>query len=391
MLRELSRRHRVVVVTTDNPADDLRGLDAFLPDCERRVSIPFAAPKRSSPRFLLTLARSWASGLPVDLWKWRCRAMARRLDHGADLGDFDVVIGDFMAALPNIPAHRTPLVYFAHNVEYLIWKRLAHVEPRWWRRALLEIEWRKMRRAEARACREAARTIAVSDEDARRLLELAPGAPVVSMPTGVDVDYFRPHTAAEVPGRLVFSGSMDWYPNEDAILHFVQATLPRIRVARPDATLTVIGRDPSDRLRAVAAAAGGVTVTGTVDDVRPHIAEGAVYVVPLRVGGGTRLKIFEALAMGKPVISTTIGAEGLDVESDRHAILVDDPEAFSRAVVALLDDGGRRAHLGAAGRALVEARYSWPQVARVFESQLLEAIAAEAAEAVPSRRRLAVS
>jgi glycosyltransferase involved in cell wall biosynthesis len=391
LLRELSRRHRVVVVTTDGADGDPDGLDAFLAGCEQRISIPFAAPKRGSARFLATLARSWGSRLPVDLWKWRCGALRRHLQRLLAVERFDVVVGDFLAALPNIPARRVPLVYFAHNVEHLIWKRLADVEPRASRRALLDIEWRKMRRAEARACREARLTIAVSDDDARRLRALAPGARVAAMPTGVDVEYFRPAPAADVPDRLVFSGSMDWYPNEDAILHFLEATLPRIRQARPGATLTVIGRNPSERLAAAAAAVPGVTVTGTVADVRPHIAQGAVYVVPLRVGGGTRLKIFEALAMGKAVVSTTVGAEGLDLEPDRHAILADDPNAFSRAVVALLEDRQRRAALGAAGRALVEARYSWPRVAGVFEAHLREAIAAGVPDPAGATRPLAVS
>ena len=390
MLRELSRRHQVVVVTTDGPADDLDGLRGFLPDCERIVSVPFAAPKRGSARFVLTLARSWGSRLPVDLWKWRCGAVAQAIDRASAQEPFDVVIADFMAAVPNVPAGRAPVVYFAHNVEYLIWKRLAEVETRWWRRALLGIEWRKMRRAEARACRDARRSIAVSDDDCRRLRDLAPGAAVVPMPTGVDVEYFRPVPGAEIADRLVFSGSMDWYPNEDAILHFLEQMLPRIRRRRPGATLTVIGRHPSDRLRAAAAAAGGVHVTGTVDDVRPHIAAGAVYVVPLRVGGGTRLKIFEALAMGKAVVSTTIGAEGLDVAPGRHAVLADGAEAFSEAGADLLEDDAGRAALGTAGRALVEARYAWPRVAGVFESHLREAVGRGGAPALAAEHRVAV-
>jgi glycosyltransferase involved in cell wall biosynthesis len=391
LLRELSRRHQVVVVTTDGPAEDPDGLAGFLPDCEQTISVPFAAPKRGSARFLATLACSWASPLPVDLWKWRCRALEQQIDRVLAHGRFDVVIADFMAAVPNVPSGRAPVVYFAHNVEHLIWKRLASVETRWWRRALLEIEWRKMRRAEARACRDARLTIAVSEDDGRRLLETAPGANVVPMPTGVDVDYFRPVPDAEVPGRLVFSGSMDWYPNEDAILHFIDTMLPAIRRQRPGVTLTVIGRNPSDRMRAAAAAAGGVHVTGTVDDVRPHVAEGAVYIVPLRVGGGTRLKIFEALAMGKPVVSTTVGAEGLEVEPGRHAVLADGPDAFTAAVVELLDDGARRARIGAAGRALVEDRYSWPEVARVFEAHLLQTHERHGLRIVRAERRLAVS
>ncbi|PYN12533.1 MAG: glycosyl transferase family 1, partial [Candidatus Rokuibacteriota bacterium] len=153
---------------------------------------------------------------------------------------------------------------------------------------------------------------------------------------------------------------------------FIEAVLPRVRREVPGATLTVVGRNPSPRLRAAADAAG-VHVTGLVDDVRPHMAEAAVYVVPLRIGGGTRLKIFEALAMAKAVVSTAIGAEGLPLTPGRDFLQADDPAAFARAVTSLLRDPARRRAVGSAGRRLVEERYSWPRVVDEFENQCEEA------------------
>ncbi|MBI3621542.1 MAG: glycosyltransferase, partial [Nitrospirae bacterium] len=194
---------------------------------------------------------------------------------------------------------------------------------------------------------------------------------ICAIPTGVDTAYFTPNGSREAPGRLVFTGSMDWYPNEDAMLYFMGAILPRIRQDVPDVSLTVVGRNPSARL-AEAASTIGVQVTGTVDDIRPHVDEAAVYVVPLRVGGGTRLKIFEALAMGKAVVSTTVGAEGLPLIPGEHFLRADDPADFARAVVALLRDPNRRQALGMAGRRLVEERYAWPRVAAEFESRCAE-------------------
>src|SRR6185503_19513481 len=144
--------------------------------------------------------------------------------------------------------------------------------------------------------------------DRKRLKALAPRSRCVAIPTGVDTSYFKPSARAEIPHRLVFTGSMDWFPNEDAILFFIDAILPRVRAVVPGVTLSVVGRNPSAALRAAAERAG-LLVTGTVDDVRPYIDEALVYVVPLRAGGGTRLKIFEALAMGKAVVSTSVGAE----------------------------------------------------------------------------------
>jgi polysaccharide biosynthesis protein PslH len=373
MLRELSRRHAVELLTTHAPAEDPRALAAALPDCEV-VSVPWALAKRGSARFALALARSWLSTLPVDLYKARVPALRRELARRLARGGVDLVVADFLLAAPYVArASGPPTVLFAHNVEHVIWQRMREVEPRAWRRMLLALESRKMRRYEAGACARARLTIAVSDADRRQLAAAAPGARVGAVPTGVDVDYFAPDGVAEIPGQLVFTGSMDWYPNEDGIAHFIETVLPRVRREVPAATLTVVGRNPSDRLRDVAAAAR-VRVTGLVDDVRPHMAEASVYVVPLRIGGGTRLKIFEALSMAKAVVSTAVGAEGLPLTPGRHFLRADDPAAFADAVTSLLRDAARRRAIGAAGRRLVEERYSWSKVVDEFENQCGEVL-----------------
>ncbi len=312
------------------------------------------------------LPRNRLSPLPVDVWKCRVAALAAEVSRRVAARDADVCVVDFLAATPNAPLRGpVPAVLFAHNVEHVIWKRLSQVESRPWRRALLELEWRKMRRYEAQACARARLTIAVSEVDRAMLARHAPRARVRAIPTGVDTTYFTPNGSSEKPDALVFTAGMDWFPNEDGIVHFAESVLPRIRGKAPDVSLTIVGRHPSPRVQRLAAIPG-VRVTGTVDDVRPYVAEASVYVVPLRVGGGTRLKIFEALAMGKAVVSTTVGAEGLPLTPGTHFLRADEPEAFADAVVALLRDPGRRKALGSAGRGLVESRYSWSQVARAF-------------------------
>jgi glycosyltransferase involved in cell wall biosynthesis len=373
MLRELSRRHDVVLLTTHAPPEDPRGLASALPRSEV-VSVPWAMAKRGSARFALALARSWLSALPVDLSKARVPALRRELERKLAGGRVDLVVADFLQAVANVThAAAPPTVLFAHNVEHVIWQRMRDVERRGWRRALLALESRKMRRYEARACASSPLTLTVSDADRGLLMAAAPGARVRAIPTGVDIDYFAPDGVAEIPGRLVFTGSMDWYPNEDGIVHFIEAVLPRVRRAVPAATLSVVGRSPSARLR-TAAAGAGVHVTGLVDDVRPHMADAAVYVVPLRIGGGTRLKIFEALSMAKAVVSTSVGAEGLPLAPGRHFLQADDPVQFAEAVTALLRDSTRRRAMGAAGRRLVEERYSWSKVVDEFENQCGEVL-----------------
>src|SRR5205823_6594364 len=256
MLRELSHRHEVTLLTTHGPSEDPRALEAALPRCEV-VSVPWALAKRGSARFALALVRSWLSSLPVDLYKARVPALGREIERRLANERVDLIVADFLLATPNVTrAAAPPTVLFAHNVEHVIWQRMREVEPRAWRRILLALESRKMRRYEASACARAQLTIAVSDAD-RHLL---------------------------------------------------------------------------------AAAAPGARVTGLVDDVRPHMAEAAVYVVPLRIGGGTRLKIFEALSMAKAVVSTTVGAEGLPLAPGRHFLQADEPAGFAEAVTSLLRD-----------------------------------------------------
>ena len=380
IVSDLARRHQVTVVTTHGPGDDPDGLARELSHCHQVISIPYVPPKRGSAAFPGAVARSWLSSYPVDLWKWRVPEVRRQVRTLVDSGVVDLCVSDFLFAAANVPlGGPVPVILFEHNVEYLIWQRLCGLESSPWKRALFELEWRKVRAREADACRLADLTIAVSEDDRRRLEAVARGIRATSIPTGVDTTYFAPNDYTERPDRLVFSGSMDWHPNEDAVLHFADAILPRIRAEIPGVTLTVVGRNPTARLREIALRAE-IIVTGTVEDVRPSIAEAAVYVVPLRAGGGTRLKIFEALAMAKPVVSTTVGAEGLGLEPGRHFVAADGPRDFADAVVGLLRDSQRRTALGQAGRALVEANYSWPTIAREFEERCGEVVALHAHE-----------
>jgi glycosyltransferase involved in cell wall biosynthesis len=386
IISELSRRHAVSVVTTHGADDDPEGLARHLSHCERVISLPYTVPKRGTRAFAGALARSWFSPYPVDLRKWHVPALHGEIATRIAGGHVDLCVADFLFAAMNVPmGGTTPVVLFEHNVEYQIWQRLAALESHPLRRALLEVEWRKYRSREADICRRADLTIAVSEDDRRRLEQIAPGIAALSIPTGVDTGFFTPDVHAERPGHLVFSGSMDWHPNEDAVLHFVDAILPRIRTEVPDATFTIVGRNPTERVRQLAER-DGIHVTGTVADVRPEIAAAAVYVVPLRAGGGTRLKIFEALAMAKTVVSTTVGAEGLGITPGRHFVSADDPAVFAREVVSLLRDPERRRRLGQAGRSLVEACFSWPTIGRAFEQHCEGVVADHGYGRVADRR-----
>jgi glycosyltransferase involved in cell wall biosynthesis len=382
----LSRHHRVTLITTHGAGDDPEGLARQLPDCHQVVSIPYDVPKRGSSSFPMALAQSWLSSSPVDLWKWQVAGVRDQVEQIIDRETIDICVSDFLFAAANVPlGGNVPVVLFEHNVEYLIWKRLSALERNPVKKVLFEIEWRKLYRKEAELCGRAALTIAVSEEDRARLAEMAPGAKTGAIPTGVDTQYFSPAGRPEIPGRLVFSGSMDWHPNEDAVVYFGEQILPKIRSHVPGASFAIVGRNPTQKLRD-AAGRLGMIVTGTVDDVRPYLDEASVYVVPLRAGSGTRMKIFEALGMAKPVVSTTVGAEGLALTHEQEFVAADDPQDFANAVVHLLQNEARRSALGQAGRALVVERYSWNQVAREFEA-LCKGVAPTHDEAEPAEDR----
>jgi glycosyltransferase involved in cell wall biosynthesis len=241
------------------------------------------------------------------------------------------------------------------------------------RRALFTTQYRRMLRFEGNALRRFDGVLAVSEADRETFARLYPGVDLETMSvvrTGVDTEFFSPAPSPAASTELVFTGSMDWLPNEDGVVWFCRDVLPEIQRAVPGVTLTIVGRTPSPAVMRLADIAG-IRVTGRVDDVRPYMSEAAVFVVPLRVGGGTRLKIFEAMAMAKAVVSTTIGAEGLPVTHDRDILLADDPGSFARAVTRLLRSVDERRQLERAARALVAQHYDWSAVSRDLEQALV--------------------
>ena len=187
------------------------------------------------------------------------------------------------------------------------------------------------------------------------------------VPNGVDEQYFAPLKGDIKPGSMVFTGSMDWRPNQDGVKYFIEEIFPIIRREIPAATFTVVGRKPPQWLVDLGNNTEGIIITGTVDDVRPYIAESSLYVVPLRVGGGSRLKILEALSMQKPVLSTTVGAEGLDVRDGVHLLLRDKPQDLAATAIEMLSAPQRFAHLGVSGRDLIIKHYTWDAIAKVME------------------------
>jgi sugar transferase (PEP-CTERM/EpsH1 system associated) len=372
LMRHLAGRHEIAYLSFADPDASPADVAGMREVARRLVTLPRTDPRKGTWRFRLDAARYLLDPVPYAVAKYRSATYRQRVEEILARERFDAVVCDFLVPLVNLPARLDcPLVVFTHNVEAEIWRRHADTATNPVSRRLLGTQWQRMLRFERGAIARADLVLAVSDADARTMGRLYPGAarrPIHVVQTGVDTSYFAPPSTAPSRAHLVFTGSMDWLPNEDGMLHFVRDILPLIRAEEPEATLSIVGRAPTP---AVAALAGErIEVTGRVDDVRPHIARGAVYVVPLRIGGGTRLKIFEAMAMGRAVVSTTVGAEGLPVHPDRDVVLADEPAAFAREVVRLIRDGDRRRAIEDAARALVVEHYDWSAVAHQLEDAL---------------------
>jgi sugar transferase (PEP-CTERM/EpsH1 system associated) len=261
---------------------------------------------------------------------------------------------------------QTPIVYDAHNAEVTIqqraWRSDRLVPSRWPAAAYSLFQVPRLARFEAAVCRQASVVTCVSQVDASTLGRLVPGLQPVVIPNGIDLeDYALPPSAVDRKPILTFTGKMDYRPNVDAALWFAREILPRIRAQQPKARFEVVGQNPAPRLARLDGK-GGVAVLGAVSDTRPYIARCAVFVAPLRMGGGTRFKLLEAMALGRPVVATTIGAQGFSVETGRELLIADTAADFARTVLRVLGDARLARQLPQAGRAFVEAGYDWAAI-----------------------------
>jgi sugar transferase (PEP-CTERM/EpsH1 system associated) len=374
VMRHLAARHDITYLSFEDSTQtdaDRRGMSQV---CSRLETVPRTDAAKGTWRFYADAAGYVIDQAPYAVAKYRSAAYRARLEHLLATERYDLVVCDFLPPVVNLPARLPcPSIVFTHNVEAEIWRRHAEQATNPATKYLMTQQWKRMLRFEADALARFDLVLAVSDADRETFGRLYPRslrAPLHVVQTGVETDYFTPASAPPERAHMVFTGSMDWLPNEDGMTYFCREVFPKIRQAEPNATLSIIGRAPTPAVRKLAEIPG-VEVTGRVDDVRPHIARGSVYVVPLRIGGGTRLKIFEAMSMGKAVVSTTIGAEGLPVTTGRNVEMADEPDAFAQSVVRLIRDTAARRSIESAARQLVVEKYDWSAVSKNFEAALL--------------------
>jgi sugar transferase (PEP-CTERM/EpsH1 system associated) len=299
------------------------------------------------------------NSLPFSIAKYRSIRMRQTIRFLIKMKDFDAIHVDHLhMAHYQKYFEGIPCFLDEHNVEYRILERCAKVEKSLIKRIFYQNEAKKMKEFEARKITEFQKVFVCSSDDQVILNKLGAND-VHVIPNGVDTDYFDSSSEKDAKeNSLVFTGSMDWLPNSDAITYFCKEILPLVWKKKNSVKLYVVGKNPTAAVKNLASLDRRVIVTGRVDDVRPHVQQASIFIVPLRIGGGTRLKILEAMAMRKAVLSTTIGAEGIE-HSKSNIALADTPESFSQAVVDLLNDPLRVIEMGEEGRKLVCDQYDW--------------------------------
>lgn len=376
LLKHLGSWHEVTYVSNLRP-----GEECFLPQMAelglRMAVVPGTTSQRGGPRFYADVATNLFSRYPFTVSRNFDPTVRLKIAQLLAAEPFDLVICDTVVMARHTIGLRLPAhLLFQHNVEAQILRRHAEVAQGRLKRWFMQDQLRKMFSFEKDCGRHFDAVIAVSESDRYQFEREYGWNHVRAIDTAVDEEYFRNDGAAEVPERVLFVGSMDWMPNQDGVGWFAREVWPAVRAERPAATFHVVGRNPPAAVRTLETVPG-VTVVGGVLDVRPHLAEAAVVVVPLLVGGGTRLKIYEAMAMRRAVVSTRIGAEGLAVEPGRHYLLADDPAVFARQVVTLLDSRALRDRLGGAADHFVRERCGSASIARHFEAICQDVIAAK--------------
>jgi glycosyltransferase involved in cell wall biosynthesis len=381
ILQALSRNHNITALSLISPdLEPGKAERAMREYCREVVLIPSRPWEGLGKRYLQ--ARSLFSTRSYERSFYSLPDLRRALDRLLSRRRYQFVNLEF-PFLAHLELAQAPvgdalplLVLDEHNIEFDLLRQMAGTEHGLARRLYNSMNWPKVRREELSAWRRFDGVTFTSATDEARARTLMPSLRSAVIPNSVDVDYFRPR-AADPPSdgcTVMFFGAINYFPNIDGVLFFAREVWPLLAASHPRARLKIVGQHPTREILALHGPR--VEVAGVVDDLRPHLARAAVVIVPLRIGGGTRFKILEAMAMAKPIVSTAIGAEGIDVVPGRNILLADTPVDFAAAVGRILDDAGMAAPMGREGRGLVEERYSWEAAATQLEGFFAELLSA---------------
>lgn len=383
MVRELARHHEVDLLAFHQHdllapifSDVAKGVDearkVLGQHCGRLEFFPTPVDQvwRGKER---TALKSLLAGSAYNIDWLRSSTFAATLRQWVADGEYDLVHFDTISLMPYLPlVGNVPTMLDHHNIEsHMLWRR-AENEPRRLLRWYFRREAAKLEMYEREQCSAVNLNITCSDVDSNRLREIVPDTPVVTVPNGVDVEYFRKGTIEQVSGRLIFVGTLSWYPNAEAVRFIANEVWPLLMEQLPDTSVDIIGANPPAELEKLAAQNPRFRVLGFVDDIRPNMDQAEIYVCPITDGGGTKLKVLDAFAMGKAVIANPVACEGIDVEDGETVCFAETAQQFVDAILALRGDDGRRALMGEKARKLAEDRYAYRAIGDYLAS-LVEA------------------
>jgi polysaccharide biosynthesis protein PslH len=385
LIKQAALHHEIHLLSFVQNQEDLDGIEHMRGICPV-VEFEKLYFEGSKGQLLQDAVSELFSRAPLPVVKYQTSAMQARLRRLMADHHYDLIHLDMLHLAPYMDlCGSTPVCLVEHNVEHVILDRRADTETRPLHKAYLRYQARKLKHFEARACGQAGHVVTVSELDAQQLRELSPGARVTSVPNGVDTEFFTAGEQPHRPNSLVFVGGFTWFPNLDAIRYFCDEVLPLVTKVVPDLMLTVIGKQPDSAVVDEIARHPNVRLTGQVDDIRPYVDEAAAYVVPLRIGGGTRLKILDALSMSKAIVSTSVGCEGLNVTDGQSILVADTPQAMARTIIDIFQQPELAQRIGRAGRALVEREYDWRAVGKGLMTVYTDTAARTGAQGLPRK------
>ena len=359
LLKQIAQKSDVTLLALETQPTDEDGV-AELRELGIQVHLVPNAPTLPPVSFS-TLLKAFFKRQPITVARYDVPAYRRKLRELLGNETFDLVHYEMFHTAQFHTETDLPGVLSQQNVDSAIWRRLCSETANPFYKFAYWTQQLAFQRYERVLSPKFDAVTCTSDIDAAVFEQHCPKDAIEIIPNGVDITHYQPDFAAEAPAHLIYIGSMDWYPNEDAVAFFADEVFPRIQEKIPDVKFSIVGGNPSGRVQKLAEREG-VVVTGRVPEIKPYFAEATVFVVPLRIGSGTRLKILEALAMGKAIVSTSVGAEGLDLRDGEEIFITDEPETFADAVTRLLTDEQLRRRIGENGRARVERDYDWRSI-----------------------------
>ncbi|MES9969197.1 MAG: glycosyltransferase family 4 protein [Candidatus Thiodiazotropha sp.] len=368
IIREIGKENRVYLLAFHHP--DTISSDSLLQESKHELS-KFCTeihyfklwPKQSKLHKLIAFVMGFFYPLPFSVLAHKSYKLRKKIeqlinDNNIDIVHIDTVgLSQYKQFIKDIPCLVTH-----HNIESSLMARRSKVESTWFTRYYVAKQSEKLRAYEASESAKYPVNAMMSKTDAEELKEMSPGVNTVIVPNGVDIEYFK-NLKEEEENAIIYTGGMNMFANKDAVMYLINDIWPAVKVKIPDIKFYIIGQDPPKELISYASTDPGIQVLGYVDDIRPYVAKSAIYVVPLRVGGGTRLKVLDALAQGKAIVSTSIGSEGIEVSDRNNVYLEDSAEGFASSIVELINDEERRKELGNQARKLAEQKYAWPSIA----------------------------